>query len=335
MVDANSRVRRGVLAVLLFAAASPVFAQSAAPQVNSPANYPTKPIRIVVPFTAGSASDILTRFIGPKLVDAWGQPVVADNRASAGGTVAGGIVATAAPDGHTIMLTSSAFAGSAALYDKLPYDTVKDFSGISQVAATALVVVVSPSMGVKTLKELIAQAKQKPKQFNFASSGIGSGTHYGSELFNMVAGISAVHVPYKGIPEAMNDTLTGRIHYFITPLLPSLSLIKSGRLIPLGVTATQRVPMLPDVPTIAEAALPGFEYDGWFGIFAPSKTPRAIIQKLNKEIVRILETTDVREKILNQGATPKASTPEFLDKLVREEIVTRRKVFSAAGVKPE
>ncbi|MEQ1775385.1 MAG: tripartite tricarboxylate transporter substrate binding protein [Burkholderiales bacterium] len=313
------------LAMLLFTAASPVFSQA----------YPAKPIRIVVPFTAGSASDILARFIGPKLYETWGQQVVVDNRSSAGGTVAGGIVAAATPDGHTLMLTSSAFAGSAALYDKLPYDSIKDFSGVSQVAATALVVVVSPGLGAKTLKELIALARQKPKQFNFASSGIGSGTHYGSELFNMAAGISAVHVPYKGVPEAVNDTLTGRIHYFVTPLLPTISLIQSGRLLALGVTTTQRVPMLPDVPTIAEAAIPGFEYDGWFGIFAPSKTPRAVIAKLNKEVVRILETTDVRDKILKQGALARASTPEAFDKLVRDEIVTRRKVFSAAGVKPE
>ena len=288
-----------------------------------------------MPFSAGSASDILARFIGPKFHETWGQQVVVDNRSSAGGTVAGGIVAAATADGHTLMLTSSAFAGSAALYDKLPYDSVKDFSGVSQVAATALVVVVAPGLGVKTLKELIAMAKQKPKQFNFASSGIGSGTHYGAELFNMAAGISAVHVPYKGVSEAVNDTMTGRIHYFVTPLLPTISLIKSGRLLALGVTTTQRTPMLPDVPTIAEAAIPGFEYDGWFGIFAPSKTPRAVIAKLNKEVVRILETTDVRDKILNQGALARASTPEAFDKLVREEIVTRRKVFAAAGIKPE
>jgi tripartite-type tricarboxylate transporter receptor subunit TctC len=142
-------------------------------------------------------------------------------------------------------------------------------------------------------------------------------------------------VPYKGVPEAVNDTMTGRIHYFVTPLLPTISLIKSGRLLALGVTTKERTPMLPDVPTIAEVAIPGFEYDGWFGIFAPSKTPRAVITKLNKEVVRIIETTDVRDKILNQGATAKASTPEAFDKLVREEIVTRRKVFAAAGVKPE
>lgn len=316
------------LAVPLLMAAAPAFSQSSQ-------SYPSKPIRIVVPFSAGSASDILARFIGPKLYEAWGQQVVVDNRSSAGGTVAGGIVAVATPDGHTLMLTSSAFAGSAALYDKLPYDSIKDFSGVSQVAATALVVVVSPGLGAKTLKELIGMARQKPKQFNFASSGIGSGTHYGSELFNMAANISAVHVPYKGVPEAVNDTMTGRIHYFVTPLLPTISLIKSGRLLALGVTTAQRVPMLPDVPTIAEAAIPGFEYDGWFGIFAPSKTPRTVIAKLNKEVVRILETTDVRDKILHQGATAKASTPEAFDKLVREEIVTRRKVFAAAGVKPE
>jgi tripartite-type tricarboxylate transporter receptor subunit TctC len=321
------RARRLILAMMLGGAFAAPFATAQ--------NYPTKPIRVVIPFSPGSASDILARFIGPKLNEAWGQQVVVDNRSSAGGTVAGTIVAAALPDGHTLMLTSSAFAGSAALYDKLPFDSIRDFSGVSQVAATALVIVVAPGLGVKTLKELIALAQQKPKQLNFASSGIGSGTHYGSELFNMTAGIAAVHVPYKGVPEAVNDTLTGRIHYFITPLLPTISLIKSGRLLALGVTTKQRVPMLPDVPTVDEAAMPGFEYDGWFGMFAPSKVPRTVITRLNKEVVRILETTDVKDKILLQGATAKASTPEAFDKLVRDEIVTRRKVFKAAGIKAE
>lgn len=326
-----SALRSAAFALPLLLAAVSAHAQPAA----ASGQYPTKPIRVVVPFSPGSASDILTRFIGPKLHEAWGQQVVADNRSSAGGTVAGGIVAAAAPDGHTLMLTSSAFAGSAALYDKLPYDSVKDFAGVTQVAATALIIVVAPGLGVKSAKELIALAQAKPKQLNFASSGIGSGTHYGSELFNMAANISAVHVPYKGVPEAVNDTMTGRIHYFITPLLPTISLIKSGRLIALGVTTKQRVPMLPDVPTIDESAIQGFEYDGWFGIFTPSKTPRAVILKLNREVTRILETTDVKDKILNQGAVAKASTPEAFDTLVRDEIVTRRKVFRAAGIKPE
>ena len=311
------------LLLLLVAAAVPVSAQ----------NYPTKPIRIVVPFSAGSATDILARLVGPKLFEAWGQQVVVDNRPSAGGTVAGGIVAGAAPDGYTLLLHSSGFAGSAALYDKLPYDSVNDFVGIMQIAGTPLVLVVAPSLGIKNLKEFIALAKQKPRQLNFASSGIGSGTHYGSELFNLAAGITAVHVPYKGVPEALNDVISGRTHYMVGPTLPSIPLIKSGRLQALAVTPTQRVAQLPDVPTIAEAALPGFEYDGWYGILAPAKLPRPIVDRLNKEVSRILETSDVRDKIVAMGGVVKTSSPEVFQKLIRDEIVTRRKVFTAAGAK--
>jgi tripartite-type tricarboxylate transporter receptor subunit TctC len=312
------------LAALLAIAAPPVFSQAV---------YPTKPIRVVVPFSAGSATDILARLIGPKLYEAWSQQVVVDNRSSAGGTVAGGIVAGAAPDGYTLLLHSSGFAGSAALYDKLPYDSVNDFLGIMQIAGTPLVILVPPSLGVKTLKELIALAKQKPKQLNFASSGIGSGTHYGSELFNLTAGISAVHVPYKGVPEALNDTISGRTHFFVGPTLPSIPLVKSGRLLALAATSAQRVAQLPDVPTAAEAGLPAYEYDGWYGILAPAKTPRVIIDRLHKEVSRILETPDVRDKIVAMGGVVKVSTPEAFAKLIREEIVTRRKVFAAAGAK--
>ena len=323
-------VWRDLLAALLILAAPPVFCQGvAATQVN----YPTRPIRIVVPFSAGSATDILARLIGPKLYESWGQQVVVDNRSSAGGTVAGGIVAGAAPDGYTLLLVSSGFAGSAALYDKLPYDSVKDFAGIMQIAGTPLVILVAPSLGAKSLKELIALAKQKPKQLNFASSGIGSGTHYGSELFNLTAGISAVHVPYKGVPEALNDTISGRTHYFVGPTLPSIPLIKSGRLLALAVTSAQRVAQLQDVPTAAEAGLPAYEYDGWYGILAPAKTPRVIIERLNKEVSRILESSEVRDRIVALGGVVKVSAPEVFEKLIRDEIVTRRKVFSAAGAK--
>jgi tripartite-type tricarboxylate transporter receptor subunit TctC len=297
--------------------------------------YPSKPIRIVVPFTPGSASDILSRLIGPKLTENWGQQVVVDDRPSAGGTVAGEIVARATPDGHTLMLTSSAFAGSAALYAKLPYDSVKDFSGVSQVAETALVLVVAPSLGVKSAKDLIALARAKPGYLTFASSGIGSGTHYGSELFKMAAGIDVVHVPFRGTPEGITDTMAGRVHYYLTPLLPVMPLIKAGRLLPLGVTTAQRQPLMPDVPTFAESALPGFQYDGWFGVFTQSRTPRKTIQLLSKEIARILALPDIKERIASQGATARSSTPEAFDKLVHGEIKTRMKVFKAAGVKPE
>ena len=297
------------------------------------AEYPTKPIRMIVPFTPASASDLLARMIGPKLLEAWGQQVVVDNRPSAGGTVAGMIVAGAAPDGHTLMLTSSAFAGSAALYDKLPYDSVRDFRGVSLVTQTALALVVSPSLGAKSVKDLIALARQKPGQLNFGSSGIGSGTHYGGEFFNFAAGIKAVHVPYKGTPEVITDTVSGRLDYAMSPLLSAVPHVRGGRLIAVGVTSPQRLAMLPDIPTIAEAALPGFEYQGWFGVIAPGRVPPAIIRKLSSELGRIVALPDIQERISRDGSTAKSSTPEEFDKLIRDEIVTRTKVFKAAGAK--
>ena len=299
------------------------------------ADYPSRPIRFVVPFTAGSASDLLARMVGPKLSEAWGQQVVVDNRPSAGGTVAGGIVAAAPPDGHTLMLTSSAFAGSAALYDKLPYDSVRDFKGVTLIVQTALALVASPTLGVKTVKDLIALARQKPGQLNFGSSGIGSGTHYGGELFNLAAGIKAVHIPYKGTPEVITDTVTGRLHYAMSPLLAAVPQVRGGRLLMIGVTSPQRLAILPDVPTISEAALPGFDYQGWFGVLAPARVPPPVIAKLNAEIGRVIAMPETQERISRDGSTPKTSTPEAFEKLVREEIVTRKKVFQAAGVKPE
>ena len=226
------------------------------------ADYPSRPIRVIVPFTAGSATDMLARMIGPEMTKSWGQQVVVDNRPSAGGTVAGGIVASAAPDGHTLMFTSSGFAGAAALYDRLPYDPHRDFAGVTLIAVTPILLIASPNLGVKTLKEFIALAQQKPGELNFGSSGIGSGTHYGAELFNLAAKIRAVHVPYKGTPEVATDVMSGRLHYSMAPVLPSTPLVRAGRLIALGITSPQRLPMLPDVPTISEAAIPGFVYEG-------------------------------------------------------------------------
>jgi tripartite-type tricarboxylate transporter receptor subunit TctC len=299
------------------------------------AEYPARPIRIVVPFTAGSASDLLARMIGPKLSEASGQQVIVDNRPSAGGTVAGKIVATAPPDGHTLLLSSSAFAVSAALYQNLPYDSLRDFKGISQIVETATALVVSPSLGAKTVKDLIAIARQKPGELNFGSSGIGSGTHFAAEFFNLAAGIKATHIPYKGTPEVITDTVTGRLHYAMSPLLAAVPQTRSGRLLMIGVTSSQRLPILPDVPTIAEAALPGFESMGWFGILTPARTPRPVVEKLNAEIRRIIAMADIQERISRDGSTPKTSTPEAFDKFVRDEIAVRKKVFQAAGVKPD
>jgi tripartite-type tricarboxylate transporter receptor subunit TctC len=292
-------------------------------------------MRVIVPFSAGSASDLLARMIGPKLTESWGQQVIVENRPSAGGTVAGGIVAASNPDGHTLMVTSSAFAGSAALYEKLPYDSIKDFSGVTQIASTALVLVISSGSSARSVKELIALAKQKPGVLTYGTSGIGSGTHYVNELFGLAAGINTVHVPYKGIPEIMNDVLAGRIHHAFLPVLAATPVVKSGRLNAVGVTGKSRLATLPDVPTIDEAALPGFEYDGWFGVFAPSRTPRAVVNKLSGEIGRILKTKEVSERIDGTGAVAKSSTPEDFDKLVRGEIVLRAKIFKAAGTKAQ
>lgn len=297
--------------------------------------YPARAVRIVVPFTPGSSTDIIARLIGPRLSERLGRPVVVDNRPGAGGIIAAEIVAAADPDGHTLMVIGSGFAGSAALNSKLPYDSIEDFAGITQILTTPLVLVVSPALGVNSVKELIALAKKRPGQFNFSSSGLGSGTHYGAELFNFAAGLKAVHVPYRGSPEAITETMAGRVQFFMSPILPGVPLIRSGKLLALGVTTRERAPTLPDVPTIAEAALPGFEYQGWGGMVAPGKTPRGIVRLLSREIGRIVDLPEVREQLANQGASAKRSTPEAFEALIRSEIAARRKVWKAAGVRLE
>lgn len=302
--------------------------------IQEPA-YPAKPIRMVVPFTPGSATDMIARLIGPMLTERRGRPVVVDNRVGAGGIVAAEIVAAAEPDGHTLMVIGSGFAGSAALNSKLPYDSIEDFAGVTQILTTPLVLVVSPALGVTSVKDLIALAKQESRQINFGSAGLGSGTHYSAELFKLASGISAVHVPYRGSPQALTDTMSGRVHFFMSPILPGVPLIKSGKLLALGVTTRERALPLPDVPTISEAALPGFEYQGWGGLLAPGGTPRAIVHLLSREIGQILKLPDIREHIANQGAAARSSTPEAFEALIRDEIATRRKVWKAAGVKVE
>jgi tripartite-type tricarboxylate transporter receptor subunit TctC len=325
-----------LLQALLALAAAAANAAAGAQATDKEPDYPTKPIRIVVPFTAGSATDIIARVVSPRMTDRWGRPVVVDNRPSAGGIIAFGIVAEAAPDGHTLLVTGSNFSGSAALYaGKLPFDPVKDFSGVTQFATTPLVLVVGPALGVKSVKELIALAHEKKGQLNFASTGLGSGPHYGAELFKLAAGIGAVHVPYRGSPETLTEVMSGRVHFVLSPVLAASPLVRSGRVVALGVTTTYRAQALPDVPTIAEAGLPGFEYQGWYGMLTPGKTPRKIVNLISREVGQILEMPEVRERIANQGAAARRSSPEVFDKLVREEIVTRTKVWKAAGVKAE
>lgn len=309
---------------------APAFAASAPQQ-----KFPSKPIRIIVPFSAGSQTDILARMIGQKMFENWGQQVVVDNRPGAGGRLASEIMLNANPDGHNLMMQSASHAANAALYRKLPYDTVKDFSGVTQVASVPNVLVVAPSQNIKSVKELIALAKAKPGQINFGSAGLGSGTHINGEQFKLAAGIDVAHIPYKGTPEALTDTVTGRIHYFFSPLVPALPFIRDKRLVPLAVSTAKRSPVLPDVPTIAEAALPGFEFDLWYGLLASSKTPKPILEQLSKEVARILALPDIRERMLRDGAVPKSSTPQEFDAFIKSEVDKLGKVVRASGAKIE
>ena len=297
--------------------------------------FPNKPIQIIVPFTAGSSTDIHARMVGKKMSENWGQQVVVINRPGGGGIVAGSIVARAAPDGYTLLYHGPGFAVSATLYSKLPYDPLKDFAAVTQIASTPFVLVVGPSLGVKSVNDLIALAKRKPGQLNFGSAGIGGATHLSGEQFRFAADINVVHVPYKGTPEALIDTMAGRIQYFISPIAPALSFIKDGRLLALAVTTAQRSPVLPNVPTVAETALPGFEMEGWGGLWAPANTPKAVLNQLSNEVARILALPDIRERLQSEGVVPKSSTPEEFAKFTRAEIEKLGKVVKASGMRAD
>jgi tripartite-type tricarboxylate transporter receptor subunit TctC len=316
----------------LLVASAFVTAGSAAAAESSPA-YPTRPIRIVVPFTAGSAADLLARRIGGKMGETWSQQVVIDNRGGAGGVVGVSIVAAAPANGYTLLVHSLAMAVSAALYSKLPYDPLKDFAPVSQIIASPSVLVVAPALGVKSVKELIALAKQKPGTMNFGSAGIGSGTHLNGEQFKHAAGIAVTHVPYKGSPEALLDTMTGRIQYFISPVVPALPMIRDGRLLPLAVTTAQRTPLLPEVPTAAEAALPGYEFQAWYGMFAPGGTPRPVVEKISREVARIVELPDIVKQMTAQGEQPRSSTPDEFSAFYRAEIAKYRNIKKVANIR--
>ncbi len=297
------------------------------------ASYPGRPVRMLVPFAPGSQTDILARWIGEKMTEKSGQQVVVDNRPSAGGTIASQYVLAANPDGYTLMMVSTGHAGNATLYSKLPYDTVKDFSGISRVASVPNLLVVSPTLGPKSVKELIAYAKARPGQINFSSAGIGSGTQINGEMFKLAGGFEATHVPYKGAVDSLNDAITGRVQFTFNPVLVAGPQVKAGRALALAVSTARRSPMFPDLPTVAEAGLPGFDYDQWYGLLAAAKTPRTMVNVVNKEVVRILNLPDIRERMLTQGATPAPTTPEEFDAFIRSEVKRFAKILIAAGAK--
>jgi tripartite-type tricarboxylate transporter receptor subunit TctC len=295
--------------------------------------YPNKPVKIMVPFTAGSATDILARTVGQKLSELWAQPVVIENRAGAGGTIGAGVVAKSPPDGLTLMVHSAAQIVNPSIYPALPYDTLKDFVQVVPLGGQPNVLVVAPLTGYKTTADLIAAAKSKPGSLNFASAGIGSGTHINAEKFNLLAGLHVLHIPYKGTPEALTETMTGRVTYFFSPISAALPHIREGKLIALGVTSAKRSGLLPNVPTIAEAGLPGFEYNLWVGLFAPAGVPADVVDKINRDVNRIQREPDVRDRLTALGAEAMQMTPAEFDKFVRAEMDDAAKVVKAAGIK--
>jgi tripartite-type tricarboxylate transporter receptor subunit TctC len=297
--------------------------------------FPNKPVKIVVPFTAGSATDILARNVGQKLGELWGQPVVVENRPGAGGTIGAGIVAKSPADGYTLLVHSAAQAVNPAIYPSLPYDTAKDFVEVATLGGQPNVLVVAPTAGYKSVAELINAAKKTPGTLNFASAGIGSGTHINGEKFKLAAGIDVVHIPYKGSPEALTDTMTGRVTYYFSPISSALPNVREGKLIALGVSTAKRSSALPDVPTIAEGGVPGFDYNLWIGMFAPAGTPTEVVDKINADVARVLQMPDVRERLAALGAEPMVMTPAEFRKFMREEIDDLAKVAKAAGIKAQ
>jgi len=295
--------------------------------------FPGKPVKIVVPFTAGSATDILARTFGQKLSELWGQPVIVENRPGAGGTIGAALVAKSPPDGYTLLVHSAAQAVNASIYPTLPYDTTKDFVEVATLGGQPNVLVVAPSTGFKTVADLIAAAKKSPGTLNFGSAGTGSGTHVNGEKFRLAAGIDVVHIPYKGTPEAITDTMTGRVTYFFSPISAALPNIREGKLVALGVSTAKRSSALPNVPTIAESGLPGFDYNLWVGMFAPAGTPADVVDKINADVAKVLQTPDARERLAALGAEAMVMSPAEFRKFMRDEIEDSAKVVKAAGIK--
>jgi tripartite-type tricarboxylate transporter receptor subunit TctC len=297
--------------------------------------YPSKPVKIIVPFTAGSATDILARTYGQKLSEIWKQPVVVENHPGAGGTIGAGLVAKAAPDGYTLLVHSAAQAYNASIYASLPYDTSKDFVDIAALGGQPNVLVVAPSSGIKTVADLIAQAKAKPGQLNFASAGQGSGTHINGEKFRLAAGIDVVHVPYKGTPEALTDTIAGRVAYYFSPISAALPFVRDGKLTALAVSTAKRSSALPNVPTVAESGLPGFDYSLWVGLFAPAGTPPDVVDKIARDVRIAAESAEIKERFVSLGAEAMPMTSAEFKRFVDTEMAESGKVIKAAGIKAQ
>jgi tripartite-type tricarboxylate transporter receptor subunit TctC len=290
---------------------------------------------VVISFPPGSGTDIVGRIITQKLSDLWGQPVLPENRGGAGGSIGTAAVAKAAPDGYTLLIDSSAHTVTPAMYAKLPYDTLKDFVDIAPLAGQPNVLVVPAGSSAKSVADAIAQAKAKPGQINFASAGIGSGTHLNLEKFKLVTGIDVTHIPYKGTQEAISDMLGGRIDYFFAPISSALSNVREGKLRALAVSSAKRSSSLPEVPTVAESGVAGFEFTLWFGIWGPAGMPADVVDRISKDVNRALASADVRERLAKLGSDTMSMSPAEFGQFVRKAVEVYARIIKAAGITPQ
>ncbi len=298
-------------------------------------NFPTKPVRVIIAFPPGSATDIIGRVITQKVSEYWGQTVLADNRGGAGGSIATAIAAKAAPDGYTLIINSSAHAVNPSMYARLPYDTQKDFVDITRLTGAPNVLVVHPTSGFKSFASFLSEAKAKPGSINFAFAGLGSGTHLNLEKFKLAARIDVTPISYKGSGEAIADVMGARVHTYFAPISAGMSYIRSNRLRALAVTSAKRSSQLPDVPTIAEAGVPGFEFILWFGLWGPAGMPPPLVNKVWSDFNRALEDPGVREKLATLGNDTMPMKPAEFRKFVNQEIAEYARIFKAAGIKPQ
>jgi tripartite-type tricarboxylate transporter receptor subunit TctC len=296
--------------------------------------WPTRSIRVVIPFGAGSATDLVPRIVFDRLSPQLGQPIVVENRGGAGGTLGTAAVAKADPDGYTLLAHSNAFSVAPAIYSNLPYDTLTDFAPVMPFGSLAAVLVMAPSKGFKTVQDMVAAAKAKPGSFNFASVGVGSGTHLSAEKFKLAAGFEAVHIPFRGGPEALTEVVAGRTDFYFCPVGTALPFIRDGRLVALVTNGAARDPELPEVPTTVEAGYKGADFPIWIGMLAPARTSRLIVDKLNAEMIKAVKTPAVHDKLAKAGVVPLIMTPEAFAALIKREVADNLVVAKAAGIKP-
>lgn len=318
----NRRLVFRIAAAALASASAVAFAQA----------WPSKPLHVVVPFSAGSTTDIIARAVSDKLSASLGQPVIVENRAGAGGTIGAGVVAQAAPDGYTILIHSSSHTVNPATFASLPFNTERDFAGVTPIASLPNALVISPAKEIRSVKDLVAFGKANPGKLNYASAGAGSATHLNAEKFRIQAGFEAVHVPFKGSPEAITEVMTGRVDYYFSPMAPVIGHIQERKLIALAVGSPKRSAVLPDVPTTVEAGVPGSEYNFWIGMMVPAKTPREIVNRLYDEMQKALASPEVKERFAKVGAEPMSLRPEQFDAYIRDEIAVNVQLVKAAGI---